>query len=293
MKASTKSSYIQRIDRVVGYLNEKIEATPSLRDLADIAAISPYHFHRVYRAITGETPSGTVRRLRLARAAAMLKDTSKPVSEIAFDVGFETSQSFAKAFHGATGFSASDLRDDPEKLAATLKTLSNPPASPGSDKELDVKLVSTDPFRVIAQRHVGPHDKLYTAYRSLYDWAEKAGALENFKGIYGVPLDDPRSTQSEECRFDCAFDLGSEVQPGEGLKELILEGGAYAVIRHLGHYDGLDEKYDYLYGVWLPASGFALRKAPVFNHYLNDPDSAPSEEWETDIYLPVEEGEQP
>ena len=47
MKPSTQKSYFDRIDRVVGYINQQVEATPSLAELADIAAISPFHFHRV------------------------------------------------------------------------------------------------------------------------------------------------------------------------------------------------------------------------------------------------------
>ena len=288
MKPETKDSYIQRINRVVGYLNQQVEATPSLQDLADIAAISPFHFHRVYRAITGETPSGTIRRLRLARAAAMLKETAKPVTEIAFDVGYESSQSFSKAFREATGFSASDLRNEPKKLATVIRTLSSPPKAPKAKKEIEIKLVSVEPFRVIACRHIGRHEKLFKAYRSLFDWAEKNGALANFNGIYGVPLDDPRSMDPELCRFDCALDLGPNVSPAKGFRELTLGGEDYAVIRHVGPYGGLEEKYDYLFGPWLSNSRFALCDAPLFNHYINDPDTAPPEEWQTDIHVPVE-----
>ena len=286
MKPETKDNYIQRINRVVGYLNQQVEATPSLQHLADIAAISPFHFHRVYRAITSETPSGTIRRLRLARAAAMLKETAKPVTEIAFDVGYESSQSFSKAFREATGHSASDLRNKPKKLATVVRTLSSPPSAPKAKTEIEVKLVSVEPFRVIACRHVGRHEKLFKVYRGLFDWAEKNGALTNFNGIYGVPLDDPRSMDPEQCRFDCAFDLGPDVLPAKGFRELTLGGEGFAVIRHVGPYEGLEDKYDYLFG--LANSRFELRDAPLFNHYLNDPDTAPPEEWQTDIHVPVE-----
>lgn len=288
MKPETKDNYIQRINKVVGYLNQHVEATPSVQDLADIAAISPFHFHRVYRAITGETPSGTIRRLRLARAAAMLKETAKPITEIAFDVGYESSQGFSKAFHEATGNSASDLRNEPKKLATVIRTLSSPPKAPKAKNEIEVKLISIKPFRVIAYRHVGRHENLFKAFRGLFDWAEKNDALANFNGIYGIPLDDPRSVDPEQCRFDCAFDLGPDVSPAKGFKELTLGGDGHAVIRHVGPYEGLEEKYDYLFGPWLSDSGFALRDAPLFNHYINDPDTAPAEEWQTDIHVPVE-----
>ena len=92
MKPKTQDTYVRRIDQVVGYLNKQVESSHTLKELADIAGISPFHFHRVYRAITGETPSGTIRRLRLARAAVMLNETQKSITEIAFDVGYESSQ---------------------------------------------------------------------------------------------------------------------------------------------------------------------------------------------------------
>ena len=66
MKSSTQKSHYERIERVVDFLSDQVDNNPTLEALADVAAISPFHFHRVYRAVTGETPSATLRRLRLA-----------------------------------------------------------------------------------------------------------------------------------------------------------------------------------------------------------------------------------
>ena len=63
----------------------------------------------------------------------------------------------------------------------------------------------------------------------------------------------------------------------------------HSVTRHVGPYDGLESKYDLLFGPWLNSSKFTLREAPVYNHYLVDPDTVPPEQWETDVYLPVED----
>ena len=287
MKPTTKDSYIQSIDRVVGYLNQRVEVIPTLQQLADIAGISPFHFHRVYRAITGETPSGTLRRLRLARAAAMLKQTQKPITEIAFDVGYDSSQAFSKAFREATGFSASGLRQEPQRLEAVIKGLSSPPEQ-ATGKTLEVKLVSVDPFKVIASRHVGPHKGLFKVFGALIRWAEETGRAKAFRGIYGIPIDDPRGVSEEECRFDCCFDFGPDVQPDETHRDVLLGGGLYAVTRHVGPYEGLEEKYDFLYGPWLSSSGYVLSENASYNHYQADPDTSPPEEWETDIYLPIE-----
>ncbi len=89
--------YFDRINRIVDFLNTQVNSTPTLEDLAKVARISPYHFHRVYRAVTGETPFGTLRRLRIARAVMMLRDTKKSITEIAFDVGYDSSQAFSRS----------------------------------------------------------------------------------------------------------------------------------------------------------------------------------------------------
>jgi AraC family transcriptional regulator len=289
MKSSTQQSYHERIARVVGYLSNQVSNNPSLETLADIAAISPFHFHRVYRALTGETPSSTVRRLRLARACVLLRDTQKPVTEVAFEVGYDTSQSFAKAFRAATGFTPTAIRKDLSSLNKVLEELAKPADGPAqTSRDPEVKVVSVEPFKVIASRHVGPHKGLFKAYGELFHWAETTGLVERFRGIYGIPIDDSREVPEGECRFDCCFDFGPEASGNGQFREDRLGGGTFAVTRHLGPYEGLEHKYDYLYGAWLNESGYALRNQPAFNNYLNDPDSAPPEKWETDIYVPVE-----
>ena len=289
MKSSTQKSYHERIERVVAFLSEQVDNNPSLETLADVAAISPFHFHRVYRAVTGETPSGTVRRLRLAKACFLLKDARKPVTQVAFDVGYDSPQSFAKAFRSGTGFSPTEIRKRPTTLNEVMTLLSSPEAVPKREvRYIEVKIVSVDPFKVIASRHLGPHKGLFKAYGELFDWAEKAGLVESFKGIYGIPIDDPRGMPEKECRFDCCFDFGPDATAGGGFREDNLGGGIFAVARHLGPYDGLEDKYDCLYGPWLNASGYSLRERSFFLHYLQDPDTVPPEEYETDIYIPIE-----
>ena len=288
MKPSTQQSNYERIERVVGFLNEQVENNPSLEALADIADISPFHFHRVYRAITGETPSATVRRLRLVKACHLLKGSSKTITEIAFEVGYDSSQSFAKAFRSATGHSASSIRNNKQGLDSLLDQLSNSTqAETGDDKNISVRVVSVEPFEVVASRHIGEHKGLFAAYGELFTWAQENGLVEQFRGIYGIPIDDPRDTP-EDSRFDCCFDFGPNAETGDRYLKENLGGGLFAVARHLGPYDGLEEKYDYLFGPWLNQSGYRLREQAFFNHYVQDPDTVPPEEWETDIYVPIE-----
>ena len=289
MKPKTAESNHKRIQRVVRFLNDHVEDNPSLEKLADVAAVSPFHFHRVYRAATGETPSGTLRRLRLARACHLLKDNARPITNIAFDVGYDTSQSFAKAFRSVTGYSPSEIRKSPLDLDKVLAQLSIPAQQLNEPAcKIEVKVVTVEPFKVIASRHLGPHKGLFQAYGELFAWAEESGQLEQFQGIYGVPLDDPRDAPDDECRFDCCFDFGAGAVASGPFTNQTIGGGAYAVARHTGPYDGIEEKYDYIYGHWLDASAYSLREQTFYSHYLNDPDTVPPKEWITDIHIPIQ-----
>ncbi len=289
MKRNTQESHYARVERVVEFLRDHVDKNPTLGTLADVAAISPSHFHRVYRTVTGETPSGTLRRMRLAKACFLLQDKSRPVTEVAFDVGFESAQSFAKAFRTATGFSPSEIRRNSKRLDSAEKLFSRP-NTPATNKRsnIEINVVSVEPFQVIASRRHGPPDSLFSAFGELLEWAQSTGLAERLQGIYGIPIDDHRDTPEAVCRFDCCFDFGPQVNAPGKFRIDDLGGGEFVVARHVGPYDGLDDVYDYLYGQWINDSAYSLRDGPLFNHYLNDPDTIPPERWETDVYVPVE-----
>ncbi len=82
----------------------------SLDELASVAHFSPYHFHRVFRGMVGETVAEHVRRLRLERAARHLIYTRRSVTDLAFDAGYETMESFIRAFRKRFGYAPSCYR---------------------------------------------------------------------------------------------------------------------------------------------------------------------------------------
>jgi AraC family transcriptional regulator len=86
----------------------RLEDPPQLRELAAAAAVSPYHFHRIWRVLTGETVAETTLRLRLESAEELLRQDRATVTETALAVGFATPQSLARAFRRRLGMSPRD-----------------------------------------------------------------------------------------------------------------------------------------------------------------------------------------
>lgn len=111
MQTPPRAEYIARINRVMDYVDEHLGEPLTLAELADVAAFSPFHFHRIFAALVGEPPGQYVRRLRLERAAQQLVAAPrKPITAVALDCGFSGSSSFARAFKDSFGMSASAWR---------------------------------------------------------------------------------------------------------------------------------------------------------------------------------------
>src|SRR5437763_1337219 len=109
--AAHRREYERRVNRVMDYVQAHLAEELTLDKLAGVAAFSPFHFHRVFAAITGETLSDFIRRVRLERAASalgLLHDTS--VLEIALRYGFSSAATFARAFRMHFGMSATQWR---------------------------------------------------------------------------------------------------------------------------------------------------------------------------------------
>lgn len=291
MKPSTRHDYLQRIDRVVALLQLSVEQgveLPELPRLAAAAHLSPFHFHRVYRALAGETVGQTVARLRLLRALHLLTNPDGLVTETALAIGYDTPQAFARAFRQAFDASPSEMRGQGERLQVEIERLRRPPAGDEPQAALKVEVVSVEPFRVMAMRHVGPRVDLDQAYERLFQWAAARGVLERMAGIYGVPHDDARETPPERCRFDCALAFtGGEFEGDALVWPLALGGGTWARCRHVGSYNVLDEVTDQFIADWLPGSGYELRDEWPFRHFHDDPEQTPEAMLRADIYLPV------
>jgi AraC family transcriptional regulator len=291
MKSRTRNDYLRRIDRVVALLQQVVANDAELPDLTELghaAQLSPFHFHRVYRALTGETIGRTVARLRLLRALQWLSDPARAVTDAALAVGYETPQAFARAFRQAFGASPSELRAQPARLAGELARLSRAPIDDAVPPSLlQVEVVSLEPFALVATRNTGNFADLAVAYEALFDWAVQHGLIECIAGIYGVPRQDRRDVPPAECEFDCALAFSAEATAGDGTVPLTLGGGLWARLRHVGPYAGLEPATDALLAEWLPYSGYALRDEPLFHHYLDDPEQTPEAVLRTDVHLPV------
>jgi AraC family transcriptional regulator len=275
MKPSTEQDYRERIVRTLVYIQGHLDRELELDEVANVAAFSPFHFHRIFRGLVGETLKEHVRRLRLERAARDLKRAGEPITQIALQAGFETHESFTRAFGHMFGNSPSAYRD-----ASAYE-----PPDYGDLPPVEVK--ELPPMKLVFLRHVGPYDEVGATWGTLMSWAGRRGLLGPGMKMLGIVHDDPDVTPPGKVRYDAAVTVSRPVQPEGDIGVLELPAGKYAVVTHRGPYDGLSKTYQQIYGGRLPKSGYQLRDTPAFEEYRNSPRDTRPEELITLIHVPV------
>lgn len=271
-----------RLQRVADYLAAHLDEPLSLDRLAAVAAMSPFHFHRLWTAVVGETVAASVRRLRLQRAAHQLLSSPLPITTIALSAGFSTAQAFARSFRAVAGSTPSQYRATPSEWPAWEM-----PAPAIGPPGIEVRLVRMEPISIVAMRRSGTFtdSDLAEDFQIPWQWALDTGRLEQLRGIYGVPWNEPEV--AELPLFFAGLDLGTCPVPPAPMEAMVLRGGIYAVARRVGSYEGIAWVSTALYRSWLPASGWEPADAPLFHHYLDDPEATPEAQCRTDVYLPL------
>lgn len=282
-RARTGRDYAARIARAMALIAARPADPPTLEELAGAAAFSPFHFHRVYRAIAGETPAETAARARLTGAAVALLKGRARVAEVAKQSGYGSQAAFTRAFRAAYGI--------PPAAYRARGGLGFPVRPATQDEEsimFEVEIRPVPALRLATLRHAGPFDGIGAAFDRLMAWGGGRGLLGPATRFVALYLDDPRSVAPAALRSDAGFTVPPGV-PGEG-EVRIVETPAFArvaALRFKGPYAELERAYSWLYGAWLPGSGEEPADAPVMEEYLNDCRSLPPAEWLTDILLPL------
>lgn len=288
MHTTSQQDHKQRINRVINHIQSNLDQPMHLEELASLACYSPFHFHRIFTACIGEPLFVYVKRLRMERAISKLCYTDIPVTDIAFNAGYENHSSFCKAFKQQWGIPPSAFRKkgiSPPSSPAAHTRLNT--SSRGQDMEFVIIIRKTT--KVIYTRKTGSYDKAAReAWKTLCETALPKNLIDQDAEFIGISHDDPNITEPDKLRYDACITIQQDVKPeGEmGVQELA--GGKHAVFTHKGPYEKLAECYNWIFSQWLQQTNHNLRDAHYLEKYLNDPDETDPTELLTEIWVPID-----
>ena len=282
MQNITYNDYVQRINKVVAYINNHLDETLDLKTLANEAALSDFHFHRIFKALKNEAIGGYITRLRLEATARLLRYTALTIEEIAFNIGYETPASLSKAFKKQYGISPTEYRTNKDTYIMK-KEIINPNLALKTPK-----IVTLEPKNLIYVALTGAYGSLEygKAYEQL--WAVIKAQKLFTKGIESICIsyDDPKITEGSLQRSDVCLAIHKPATPQDEVSCKTLAGGKYAVFFYQGSYENLSQVYDTAVR-WVIDHEYTLREEPFFEKYLNDARRTPKEKLKTEIYIPI------
>ncbi len=297
MRPATQRDYTERVLRVLVHIQQHLSDPLSIEDLASLAHFSPFHFHRIFRGLVGESIKQHVRRLRLERAASQLSAGRKTVLEIALDAGYESNESFTRAFQRAFDCSPSEFR----AAAGRARQLGSadlvhhcededlrlrPRTHDPSTMKIEIRRI--EPMNVAFLRHSGPYDEVGGTWERLCSWAGPRGLIGPDTRMFGASFDDPEVTPAEKLRYDACLTVDGTVEADDEIGVQTLAGGEYAVAIHEGPYQQLGDTYVRIYADWFATHGREPGPAPCLEFYLNDPESTDPEDLLTEVCVPIE-----
>jgi AraC family transcriptional regulator len=280
--------YVARVNRAVDYVTQHLAEPLRLEDVAKAACFSPYHFHRIFQALMGETLASFVKRVRLERAIALLShrpDTR--LTEIAFSCGFASSSDFSRSFRAHYG--VPPRRFDVQRFRSSRREAMRVPRLPeGTNPDgFAVALRTCPPRRVAYIRVHRPYegDAVPQAAARLLAWAEARG-LAGGQWL-GYQWDDPEIVPLEKCRYDIGLEVpGATAADGE-VSITEFASCLMAEVEIAGPVDVELRALDWFYRTWLPTSGYAPAHQPMFEAFNGRPFAHGMAHFELRAQLPV------
>lgn len=300
--------YVERVNRAIDHVSRHLAEPLRLEEVARAACFSPFHFHRVFRALLGETLQQFVKRSRLERALRrMSHEPDTPLTEIALAVGFGSSSDFSRSFKQRYGvppslFDLSTWRDsrrgDLQDLleAHGPGTIGTPegaealgyarlPVGENPDG-FEVELVDLPPRRMAYLRVLDPYRTpgVLEGSQRMLAWAEARGLAEG--RWYGYQWEDPEVVDLADCRYDIALEVADHQPDGE-IGRFDFPAMRVAQVEVRGGIDLELRALDWLFGTWLPTSGWVPDEQPCFEAWIGRPFAHGTEHFELEVQLPV------
>jgi len=313
--------YVERVNAAIDYIEKHLSNDLTLEEIATVANFSPFHFHRIFALLAGETLNRFIARLRMEKAATLLvQQQGRSITEIGSECGVHSPSSFSRSFREMFGMSATEWRSggylayerqDEESVVDRLGNLGVPTAGfgitrtvPSSDGQhlaweitcgdlapTVVEVANVPDLEVAYVRYTGRYqgdaDVFVDIFSRLMTWAGARELMSENSWIMAIYHDNPTITDDDRLRVSACIDVPPGTLAEGEVGRMRLPGGKCAIARfELGVQD-YPQAWFAVAGGWLPDSGYEPDDRLPFERY---PVSAVATSGSTevvDICIPV------
>lgn len=287
---------LQLVEKILHYVDENLNKEITFENLAEKFRYSPFHFHRIFTSITGQTITNYIKRRRLTLAHQKLCETNERIADICYETGFNSIQAFNRAFKEAFHMQPSQVRaEKPQITYRSIDTIIS-----GYVKRVNVEgeyaikpvFIEKDEFYLAGYRK-HTRDGIQVIGESWHELKNTMNKLKrvNPSAMYGLE-DYTNDFISEPLQFYymAAVDVEEDTNIPDGMCKIKIPQALYAVFTVNGNNANgeIGKAFKYIYDIWLPNSEYCLDENLLIDfEYYDERWDCQSKSAQLDIYIPV------
>ena len=280
--------WVECVGEAVSYIEDNITEELSIEKIAKQAAISPFYFQKGFAMLCGFTVGEYIRERRLALAGSELVSTDKRIIDIALKYGYDSPDSFTKAFTRFHGVTPTAVRKDgamiksfaPLKIKFTLE----------GGYVMDYKITKKDSFTVMGASRTFKYDSAMVEIPKFWSELHQPGKEKAVCGMYGICIDE--SMGSDEFEYLIADNYNPAAEIPEGFVTKVISAHTWAVFACRGGMpQSLQDVNRKIFSEWLPNSKDYEIAAGYNIEMYSDPaeysKGIQDEKYYSEIWIPV------
>lgn len=289
MKGSDGMEWLDMMNKALDYLEEHLEESLDIEEAAKVTFSSSFHFQRMFNMLTGVTVAEYVRKRRLTLAAQELASSNIKVLDAALKYGYDSPESFSKAFRRVHGISPSAAREPGVSLKAFPRLSFH--ISLKGDKDMDYRIIVKDAFKVYGKgvkvtTKDGENKELIPQFWKECHTDGFCKRLCNYKGgdyMLGICMNDYKD---EQFTYLIAREKTEDISLPKEMDEWLIPAATWAVFESIGpNPEAIQKVWERIYSEWFPATGYEQAEAPQLEVY---PEGSVNEEgYRCEVWIPV------
>ncbi|MBJ8017133.1 AraC family transcriptional regulator [Bacillus mycoides] len=284
---------LKNMNAAMQYIEDNLTHEIDFKEVAKIAFCSEYHFKRMFSFLAGISLSEYIRCRRLTLAAFELKDSNAKVIDVAIKYGYNSPDSFTRAFQNLHGITPSEARSTSRSLKAYSPMTFQLSIQGGN--EMNYRIEEKGPFQIIGiQKRVpivfnGVNEEIASMWKSLDSQSiETLKSLSNIEptGIISASTNFSEGRMEEKGELDHYIGVATTKDCPKQFKQLEVAASTWAIFEAVGPFpDALQNVWGRIYSEWFPSSNYELAEGPEI--LWNESKDVSSPNFRSEIWVPV------
>jgi AraC family transcriptional regulator len=290
--------YSRSINAAINFILKNLNEDLSLDKLAKVANYSPFHFQKIFKQATGESPKHFIIRMRLETAAhSLIMHYHKSITEVAFDSGFSSPATFARAFRNYFGISAEELRSMPveqrlnsfkkgnqkkQLLETDLNFRNIKPGDEMTTESLKIMVKKTETARgIFVSTDLQDVVTIRAAFKAIIQSADIYDLLTSRSKFIGI-------IYPHQNLYKAVVSVEPHQLVPSNLNVLQIRGGKFGAYKIKGDLTFAFATFKVFAKSWLPESGYRMPDICGYEVFSESPLNKSYQEIEREIFIAVE-----